>query len=266
MPLFPRRVRTLTLTAILICGIGVSTANAGVQPFLELSWWVNGTPIGTYYPVGVYNSGLDWWDYKSSDFPNQQLSDGNGVFLDYTLAGDPDPVWNGAFPNPRENELVAGNLAVENLTANTVEIRLQVILPVLVTGSGTLVQGSAGVGLTAYPGGGVLQGPGTLEFPEFLWEALIDGSAVGNDTSLFFTPFQLDATGAGSASTNGNFGIPTQLPGGALTATIGIDINFTLTAGDQASITSNFAVIIPGPGGLLVLALGTLGLRRRRRS
>ncbi len=61
-----------------------------------------------------------------------------------------------------------------------------------------------------------------------------------------------------------NFGIPVNVVGGPVLNTLGIDIEFTLTPGDQASITSNFA-IIPAPGGLLVLAVGTLGLRRRRR-
>ena len=45
MPLFPKRVRTLALSSILICGIGASTANAGVQPFLELKWWVDGNLV-----------------------------------------------------------------------------------------------------------------------------------------------------------------------------------------------------------------------------
>ncbi len=64
------------------------------------------------------------------------------------------------------------------------------------------------------------------------------------------------------------FGIPVPVAAAAteIVSSIGIRLSFDLTGGDSASITSIFEVLIPGPGGLPILAaVGLFGGRRRRR-
>ena len=59
----------------------------------------------------------------------------------------------------------------ENITNETIEVKLVVLLPVAAVLPGTGMTGSAGLGLTADPGGAVLMSlAGTP-----IWQALIDG-------------------------------------------------------------------------------------------
>ena len=169
--------------------------------------------------------------------------------LEFHLHGDPDP-------------LLSGNLTVENPFLASVDVVLEVLLPIAPTlGGGTEMSGSAAVGLTTDSGGGMLASLAGIP----VWQGIIDGAPVGPAASLFFDPFELANAGLGSAGTAANFGIPFAVPGPlAVVNNIGIKISFSLTQADQASITSGFNVV-PAPGGLLLLAVGALSVRRRRR-
>ena len=244
MRFFPNRIRRIAVVASLAIGIGTTTAHAGlVDPGMEIEWWVNGSYVGLLNPSGVYNSSTGWWNYQGfvTDF-------GSGVTLNFNLNGDPDP-------------LISGNLTVENPMLAVVDITLVVTLPIapLLPG-GSMMQGSAAVGLTTDSGGGSLSSFGG----EPLWQGLIDGVAVGNSASLFFDPFALSNGSIGSSGSSGNFGAPLQIAGPPVLSSIGIRIHFSLTQSDQASITSVFFVT-PAPGAIGLLAIGALGIRRRRR-
>ncbi len=247
MAFVPNRVRQVALSACLVVGISATSAQAGiVDPGLTVTWWVNGNLAGTLAPSGVYNQNFGWWTYSvlgAQDF-------NTGVTLNFTLNGDPDP-------------LISGNLVVENLFMESVEVTIQVILPIspqLTLGSEML--GSAAIGLTTDAGGGELATFGGNP----LWQGLIDGLSVGNDAAIFFDAFALTNGGLGSASSSGNFGIPFPVVGPPVLNSIGIEINFSLTQFDQASITSVFNVV-PAPGVVGLLAVGALlGVRRRRRA
>lgn len=244
MAFFPNRVRQVVLSACLAVGITATSASAGlVDPGLTISWWVNGAYVGTLAPNGVYNAAQGWWTYAGFA---QDLA--TGVTINFSLNGDPDP-------------LIAGNLTVENPFLPTVDVTLQVILPISPQlGLGSEMQGSAAVGLTTDAGGGSLSTFGGKP----LWQGLLDGSPVGNAASLFFDPFALTIGGLGSAASSGNFGVPFPVVGPPVLNSIGIEINFSLTQLDQASITSVFSVV-PAPGVVGLLAIGALGVRRRRR-
>jgi len=244
MRFFPSRIRRTVLVASLALGIGATTAQAGLlDPGMQIEWWVNGSYVGLLTPTGVYDENHGWWNYQG--FATDLAS---GVTLNFNLNGDPDP-------------LISGNLTVENPGLPVVDITLVVLLPIApLLPNGSLMQGSAAVGLTTDAGGGSLSTFGGKP----LWQGLIDGIAVGNDASLFFDPFALAIGGLGSSGSSGNFGAPFMVAGPSVLQSIGIEINFSLTQNDQASITSVFFVI-PAPGVLGLLAIGGLVIGRRRR-
>ena len=238
MSLFPSRVRNTAMAVFLALGLGATTASAGlIDPGLEIDWWVDGVYAGKLTPTGVYNEALGWWNYGGT-------ATHGGVSLTFNLNGDPDP-------------LITGNLTIENLLLPSVDITLVVILPIAPTlPGGTLMTGSAALTLTSDSGGGSFS---TLAGKP-LWQGLIDGVSAGG-ASLFSDPFSMVNPGFGSLGDNANFG---PVAGPAALNSIGIEINFSLSQLDQASITSVFHVI-PAPGVIGLLAVGAVGLRRRRR-
>ncbi len=236
-----RQVVIPALGAVLALGLGVAPADAGIIPALSIDWWVNGTYAGKISPSGVAN-GNGTYSYSGLE-----LDELTGVSLNYTLTGDPDP-------------LLSGGLVVQNPNLPLVNIVMVVQLPISVNFSQTELAGSAAVGLTTNSDGGELNSIGG----EPVWQGLLDGVAVGPSASLFFDPFEISHSGSQSTGASGNFGLPNAVVGGSVSQTIGIRIAFSLTQNDQASITSVFNVV-PGPGGLAVLACGLLFSRRRRR-
>lgn len=244
MRFFPDRVRRVAIAAFLAVGLGVGSTNAGlIDPGLTVDWWVNGVYVATLAPTGTYNEAQGWWNYTGFA---TDLS--TGVTLNFNLNGDPDP-------------LITGNLTLENPLLPVVNVTLIVTLPIAPTlPNGSQMQGSAAVGLTTDSGGGSMSTFGG----HALWQGLIDGVAVGNSASLFFDPFLLSNAGLGSAGSSANFGAPVMVPGPSVLQSIGIEINLSLTQNDQASITSVFFVI-PAPGVIGLLAIGALGIKRRRR-
>ena len=243
MSLFSSQLRRTALSLSLAIGLGSATATAGlIDPGLEIDWWVDGVYAGKLTPSGVYNDAFGWWNYDGS-----ALHAPTGVSLSFNLNGDPDP-------------LITGNLTVENLLLPSVDITLVVILPIapMIPG-GTTMTGSAALTLTSDIGGGSFS---TLAGSP-LWQGLIDGVSAGAAASLFSDPFGMVNPGFGSQGSSANFG---PVAGPAALNSIGIEINFSLSQLDQASITSVFHVVaIPGPGVIALLAVGAVGTRRRRR-
>ena len=228
----------VTLSLVLAVGLGAVRAHAGI-PELTLGWWVNDVEIFNGAVTGTGNG---------AGFTYQGDIIGGGAWLTYGFTGNPDP-------------LIAANLVVENITNETIEVRLVVLLPVAPVLPGTGMTGSAGIGLTADPFGGVLMSlPGTP-----VWQALIDGTPVGPLASFFHDPFMLEIdNGIGSVGESANFGNFIPVAGPPVLETIGIQVSFSLTPGDQAGLTSVFRVV-PAPGGLMVLIGAALFRRRRRR-
>ena len=255
MPFPTRRTQGLGLVALGAFFVGAPSANAAM---VQLNWWVEGELAGSYALTaddsanGMFNF-AGTLQYLNPQNPFELIS------LDYNLNGKPF-VYNGFF----DGVLVSGNLAVENQFNSDVDITLEVVMPIFPSISqGSLIGGSVAVGLTTDSGGGDLSSlAGTP-----VWQATADGVAIGLEASLLFDPFLLHNEGLGSSSTDANFGFPDAIGGPSITDSIGIDINFNITSLDQASFTSVFsAVPIPAPGGLAVLGLAALGLRRRRRA
>lgn len=101
-----------------------------------------------------------------------------------------------------------------------------------------------------------------------IYTPMIDGS---NEVPgyLMADPFSESAGGPLFSNSVGpaDFGIPAPVAASqTVDASIGILLDFDLTAGDSASFTAIFQVLIPAPAGLPILAaLGLIAGRRRRR-
>lgn len=96
-----------------------------------------------------------------------------------------------------------------------------------------------------------------------VYTALIQNVAVQTllpgDWSFQVNPFMSDA------STPASFANVT-LPSGSASGTMSIRLQFTLSAGDKVSFSSNFVVqAVPAPGALALAALAGIGCRGRRR-
>ncbi len=230
------RVCSLVIAPIAIA-LATSSAMAGGAPALEVRWTLDGNIVLTELPDGVPgNNGFRY---------NGGASIGL-VTMGYSLFGDPDP-------------LVSGSFTLENLSFATIEVELQVTLPILPSlPDVTLMTGSVAVAMTADLDGGTLA---TLDGIPF-WQGMIDGIPVGGATSLL-SGLEMIRVGPGSPpGDSAGFG---GIAGPAALESIGVRITFSLTPGEQMSFTSVFHVVVPGPAGLVLLAFGALLTRRRSR-
>jgi hypothetical protein len=161
-----------------------------------------------------------------------------------------------------DDPVVSGITAVTNNTNAIQQFTLIFTLTTGAIGPQTLVGGSISGSVTDNT-----NDVATVSAPVggSIYEAQLDGTGIA---TLHDDPFSASAFNflsnpiAGAA-----FGtpIPSQLEG-AVTANIGIRLDFTLTPFDSASFTSNFVVIpIPEPGSFGLVALGLLGVAAIRR-
>jgi hypothetical protein len=227
----------VAIASIAVTCVVASPADAGI-PALNVQWKLDGIIVLDEMPPGAPN-GMGGFVYTGGDTVAN-------VIMSYSLVGIPDA-------------RVSANYVLENLSMATVEVELWVTLPITpaVTAPSSLT-GSVAVGMTADADGGTLAALPGVAF----WQAMIDGTALGGGTDLLMD-LLLERPGLGSLNADDAFG---QMPGPQALDDIGILITFSLTAGEQMSLTSVFDVVpIPGPGGLAVLGLATIIGRRRRR-
>jgi len=116
---------------------------------------------------------------------------------------------------------------------------------------GSVTDGNGGGATVAAPAGGSI------------YTSIIDNV---DFQKLHLAPFSQGAANFSSSNVPvADFGQPIpNFPGPAALTNIGIRLNFTLTAGDSASFTSNF-VVVPEPATLSVLGLAGVALLARRR-
>jgi len=180
---------------------------------------------------------------------------GGAITLDnWNMELDQDPVVNNI-------------IAVTNNTAATQTYILSVVLPVAppVLPS-SLIGGSVQGGITSDATPGTLSSNGLSG--NAIYTAFIDGGPVGTllpDPSSISSGAFLSANFLSPPNTLA-FGTPIpSAPGPAALASIGINLEFTLTPGDSASFTSIFVVEpIPEPNTFALVALGLVGLAARR--
>lgn len=162
----------------------------------------------------------------------------------WDLELDPDP-------------FVFSDISIRNLTGATQDFSIEVLLAAVPVGAPSVMTGSVSGSVGDFTGNGA-------ELRDFggapLYEALVDGATV---RSLYEGP-QAFLAGAGLTSS-----VPTRSfvaeAGPGVLAEIGIRNAFTLTAGDNAQLTSTFLIVpTPGAGSLLMAAVAVSARRKRR--
>ncbi len=183
----------------------------------------------------------DKWKYQIDGSYNQ-----HGYAMTVHFVIEPDPT-------------ITGNVAITNLTTLPQNYSFSFTLPVVPPFNPSQLNGSVGLTVTADSTAATV----ATVAPDALYTALIDGTSVH---TLMNNPFSLSAAAFDSNVATDKFGIPAPVAGGAVNASIGINLHFSLTPGDQAGITSQFtANPVPEPSSLLGLTFGALALVYRRR-
>jgi MYXO-CTERM domain-containing protein len=243
--------KNLTSTAIaFIAGsfLAVSAASADTTQIPDLFFDVSSSG-GPAMSFNAANYGNNWANGNGTfTFTGQQSN--QGFDLGWSVIANPDP-------------FVIANIVVTNNTLSTQTFSITVNLPVGAIVPSSLIGGSITGTVTDLNGDGatVASVAGSS-----IYSALIDGNTVA---TLMDDPFSVSAGSFGSAVVGPqSFGDPIpSMVGPAVNNTIGITLEFTLSAGDAASFTSIFVAEVPGPGGLALLAVaGVVGGRRRRRA
>jgi hypothetical protein len=238
-----------TLVFSLFCtGVSAGTINANQLPSIKVS--VAGETTE--------------WDYSPPDNAYKPATDSDGGYeLNYVLNAE-GVCDNKA--NIRVDELqfdpdpfVLNNILITNTTVTTQAYTVSVGLPTSF-GAPNFISGN--VRTSVIDGGSDGATVSTVGALLPIYQAQIDGSTVA---TLQNNPFSVTAPPQGSNTLGASFG-PTvsAIPVGS---SIGIVLNFSLTAGDTASILSRFDVVaIPEPASFALLggALLLIGLFSQR--
>ena len=162
------------------------------------------------------------------------------------------------------NPLISAGFSVTNNTAATQWYTM--IFSIGISPSITptsLIGGSAAFTVTdANNDGATISAPGMG--PQAMYTALIDGLPV---QTLFDAPFSLSPIFNGASnSANDFFGLPgPNQPGPQALSTIGLRVDFLLSAGDRATFSGNFDVEpVPLPAGVWLFASALFVIRAAR--
>ena len=223
-----------------------ASASAGFEdgPDLSVGWVVDGvsysgTLIGTDLGDGLFS-----YAATTSDV---------GFSIEWAMTVNNNGS-NGGF------QLLGSSVGVTNLLASDSDFSLSILMPSVFGDGVALYGGSVGGTLTGDAGGGVLAG--FIEGSS-LWSASVDGTTIAQ---LIEDPFVITTDPFDSAAIPAAaFGEPIpSLEGVSPTASMSVDLDFILGAGDTVAITSTFVGRIPTPATLALFGIAGFNRRRRR--
>ena len=238
------------ITGIVAAAALSLSASAGVvAPDLEFYLQVGDANPIEFYPIGV-QTGPDTWHWEG----NYNDPNGEWAMPQFTIDGDTDPLLNSF-------------IAFQNNTNATQIYTITVLLPVSPIPGASLMDGSVGGSVTDADGNGTATAAAIAG--SSIYQGLVDGApAFGPASALLPFPYAASVPVGGSTAAIGpaSFGQPIPIPGPGVASTIGIQLQFSLTAGDSIALTSFFRVVpVPTPGALALLGMAGLTARRRRR-
>jgi hypothetical protein len=243
---------TVIAIAAAVSFTSAASADTDVIPNLQIDW-----------QAGAYQTSFLAQDKGIA------VNNKNGTFSYFgSVKNTPgEPKWNlGWSMTVNPDPFVIANIVVTNNSAFTQTFTLTVTLPIGAIVPASLTGGSVTGTVTDLNGDGATVSAPAAGGPIYM--SKIDG----NDYISLLNAGSSASAGSFLSNVIGpdSFGGPVipSLLGPAVNATIGITLQFDLTAGDSASFTSIFVVEpIPGPAGLALLGVaGLVGVGRRRRT
>lgn len=230
-------MRSLRFLSLLGAGL-LTAASAGATPVYDLSIDLGGQTVGI---ADVTAS------YTPTTYGGTWVLDAPYVGTNSTIES-----WGSSYDT---DPFVTQNFVVTNNSGFTQTYVFTVTSPVVPQTPATLMNGSVGLTITntASPSADLDDNGNAI------YTALIDGVGV---QTLFNPVYALSCTPAFCSDTDSaDFGIPVPIAGPAALTSIGIRIQFDLSPGDSAGVTSVFNIVaIPEPVSGALLASGLLGL------
>lgn len=207
---------------------GVSGSTWDFQPTIDMFAPISGGP-----------------GFQMTSSPTFDIFGGRATITIETLAFDPDP-------------FVLNNILVTNNTGSTQVFSAFVGIPTSF-GAPNLISGVIELGVID---GGTDGATVATATGDPIYQAQIDGVTI---ETLLNDPYSLTAGSGGANNDLASFG--PDFSNIAVNATMGIQLRFSLTAGDTASILSRFDVVaVPAPGAVALLGVSAMCFRGRRRS
>lgn len=261
------RIRTASSAALAmsICGFAMADNGQGPAPVISMMWDASGDAASpfSYNPEQFANPGqaasFDTWHLGGTpqnpgpvrDQTGWRYRGGFSSLNSWSLTWDcvvnPDP-------------FVDATINVTNNSNATQTFVLFMPLNIIPVGPGSVMDGSVSASLSSqsFINPAMLAAPGG----ESVYQAYIDGGLV---KTLWDPGYSLVAAPLASAGDTTNFN--NQI-GPAANLQLALQLKFTLSAGDSASVTGIFNIVpVPGPASLALFGLfGTIVGGRRRRA
>jgi hypothetical protein len=223
-------------TALIVCAPVEAGFNSNAPLFTVVSTAGSATAndTSTLLAPGVYAHTGSWTVANAS------------INWDFNVFGWSDATQSG---------FLNSNIVVKNNTATAQTFTFTVAMPGEANGP---IRFGGSIGGQFVNGSGSL---GQLTSSGPLWSAIIDGAPAStqlNNALFFVQPFAVQSLGS--------FNFSNQLLSGAITSAAAIKFSFTMSAGGEASFTSNFNFQqVPAPGALALIGFVPLTTARRRR-